>query len=765
MSWNAREQIRDGSVISSDLSNGSVTNDKIAADAVTYDNLAAGAPHLTITVAANNSSAKAKATADYVCDGTDDHVQIQAAIDAISGSTAAKGTVLLAAGSYVLGAASTRISGTGNLDSYGSYTSKLDVGSDHASFAVGDPVILTGGDNGGNTLEQHYNEAICYVVAVSGGTLGATEIELSHLQPGAYTGVTYIRPAYSIRLPRYVSLEGEGFNMTYLSMAANSNCFGIEVYGTGGDGAQQLRKFTIHGNYGNQNPTNALEASLICNCNGFDTHIRDVEIRYAYGVGLIVSQGWGFQMQGSWIENCYRGQIKAVGGRFTNVKIMAGEQSVPTIDIMPNYSSNGPWFCNCEIACDSTGTYPIRVRRSLYGVQVVGGRLMSSHATNSLIRVESVGPSAVTSGGIIVIGARLSAGNASGGSVFDSAAAITVAGLHIDGILTSSNTSVITSTSVVKCPSVNVTGSTGYVASPGRMDTLAGFYNGSGASLAASTLASAKQDASNVYAVTAASLINDPGFLGSVAETAASAANMSVQSFGPGLAYVSGGTDNKNRVIRLGDWLSVGREPLGTDCEITLQRAAPGDTVVAFYLDTAYTSINKGARKVFFVPPRKWDSVDCVLNYDGASNNYDFADGAEVAVAKVAAYIPPGKYMLEWAHLELLDGDMTGLADPGADAHINIAVGTTAPAGTDSALTGAATISNIIPVTNLTIGNDQTLSVSNTTPAIITIANETANCIYVSVGVTDAQTTGAATLDFQASLTVKLKRVDWLTWN
>jgi len=51
----------------------------------------------TVTVAANNSSAGAKAIADYICDGTEDNVQIQAALDSL-GSVGGK--VHLASGTF-----------------------------------------------------------------------------------------------------------------------------------------------------------------------------------------------------------------------------------------------------------------------------------------------------------------------------------------------------------------------------------------------------------------------------------------------------------------------------------------------------------------------------------------------------------------------------------------------------------------------------------------------------------------------------------------
>jgi len=55
-------------------------------------------PSMDINVSASNSTIKARANADYVCDGTDDHVQIQAAIDSL---TTTGGTVYLSAGDYI----------------------------------------------------------------------------------------------------------------------------------------------------------------------------------------------------------------------------------------------------------------------------------------------------------------------------------------------------------------------------------------------------------------------------------------------------------------------------------------------------------------------------------------------------------------------------------------------------------------------------------------------------------------------------------------
>jgi polygalacturonase len=63
----------------------------------------------TLTVAASDAHATVKAQADYLCDGTDDDVQIQAAIDALA---AAGGKVVLTEGTFTIGTAPVLASNT-----------------------------------------------------------------------------------------------------------------------------------------------------------------------------------------------------------------------------------------------------------------------------------------------------------------------------------------------------------------------------------------------------------------------------------------------------------------------------------------------------------------------------------------------------------------------------------------------------------------------------------------------------------------------------
>lgn len=85
---------------SGDAGNAMHDNFKILADRTSYydgEVLKIVGADIGVTVAANNSSAKDKANADYVCSGSSDEVQIQAAIDSLP---ATGGTIRLAAGQY-----------------------------------------------------------------------------------------------------------------------------------------------------------------------------------------------------------------------------------------------------------------------------------------------------------------------------------------------------------------------------------------------------------------------------------------------------------------------------------------------------------------------------------------------------------------------------------------------------------------------------------------------------------------------------------------
>lgn len=103
----------------------------------------------TFIIAASNSSPQCKARADYVCDGIDDHVEIQKAIDALSDTKKAAdgtywksisgGTVELSAGTFYLGAKLNFYDKVVNLIGTGKYSTALML-----QKGVNDDMILVG---------------------------------------------------------------------------------------------------------------------------------------------------------------------------------------------------------------------------------------------------------------------------------------------------------------------------------------------------------------------------------------------------------------------------------------------------------------------------------------------------------------------------------------------------------------------------------------------------------------------------------------------
>lgn len=81
------------------LRTGRTERGRVNADGTTTGVFAAGGSHAVLTVAASNAPARYTAIADYTCDGTDDDVQIQAAIDAATPG----GIVQLSPGNFVGG--------------------------------------------------------------------------------------------------------------------------------------------------------------------------------------------------------------------------------------------------------------------------------------------------------------------------------------------------------------------------------------------------------------------------------------------------------------------------------------------------------------------------------------------------------------------------------------------------------------------------------------------------------------------------------------
>jgi len=137
-------------------------------------------------------------------------------------------------------------------------------------------------------------------------------------------------------------------------------------------------------------------------------------------------------------------------------------------------------------------------------------------------------------------------------------------------------------------------------------------------------------------------------------------------------------------------------------------------------------------------------------------NDLDFTDGSDRGVSVKLATLADGNYLLLGARLNITDSDTTGLTDPGADEHFNIAVGTTAVGATDA--TPSGTEVNIIASTNLDIGTSKTASANNSTPAVLTGSTTS---LYLNVGVLDTQIdVGNGTAALTGTVVIVLEKID-----
>lgn len=136
-------------------------------------------------VAANDAPADVKAQADYVCDGTADDVQIQAALDALTG-----GTVLLSTGTFTLAA-----------------TATITIGANERLIGSGNATIITraaAGDNpwivlGNNTALERLKTTLVYQVT-SAAAIRAWNIDTFTMRDLVFTGGSdQLVPAISMR--------------------------------------------------------------------------------------------------------------------------------------------------------------------------------------------------------------------------------------------------------------------------------------------------------------------------------------------------------------------------------------------------------------------------------------------------------------------------------------------------------------------------------------------------------------------------------------
>ena len=341
------------------------------AESVTAYKLAAGAPYACLVVAASDAPAKAKATADYVCDGTHDEVEIQAAIDVAY--AAGGGQVQLTAGTFYLQAP------TGVDECYGTCTTVAFTdligtlsftAGDIDDVAAGDFIMLWDGDNGGNKMEANREDIILVVDSV-----GATSIDFGTAGiTNDYTTAKFVRLRFALELKDHVYIRGEGINATTLQPKAGENISGVKI-GKDTSPGKGIRDVTLHGR----------GAGTLGHCHGivkrggeYDGYFVDISVDHWMGHG-IYGLGWGYLVRGGWVEyNRWDGVVLSGYAKVQGFKMFENGYSEADANIGSNLVLRGAnnLITGCEIGQPATGAYNIEILtdgNDLSGIHIVNG--------------------------------------------------------------------------------------------------------------------------------------------------------------------------------------------------------------------------------------------------------------------------------------------------------------------------------------------------------------------------------------------------------
>lgn len=319
-----------------------------------------------ILVAANNASDKEKALADYLCDGTNDEVQIQAAIDAAN-ALPNGGRVQLSTGDFSLSvnaSSPSRITGTGNLTASVTSGDPFTLSVPDASlFSVGDCLLVSGGDDGsGNSMEELYLEQPATVVGVDAGT---DIISLAGYIATSFTGVTWTRLRWSLHLKPSVELLGYGIGVTGLSLADTQDCVMVYVDRTDATVEAQvlngrIADMSFSGRKANQTALRVGEAhGIVQSSRVKDFHIDHIAMWFCNGHGVVSLNGWGFQwFGGGWSE--YNEWAGLFLGRYGGVGRVIGVKL--TWNVGPGVTVAAPIsnIANCHLGSDQSCAIQLR---------------------------------------------------------------------------------------------------------------------------------------------------------------------------------------------------------------------------------------------------------------------------------------------------------------------------------------------------------------------------------------------------------------------
>lgn len=244
-----------------------------------------------------------------VCDGTGDQEQINDAL------TESGGHVRLSQGQFSVSPRSgeTDVTGTGDLSSADpGVLSNLSFSTGSLSdISVGDLLHITGGDYGGDTLEDREEDRLAEVDSVGGSTITLS----SRIWDGPYSNVTFHRIKPCIYMPQQRRLEGAGPIGTTkgTSIKIADGVSHASAIGNHADAiakhALQICNMEIGGNKTNTTDTHGIALNSVFK----DVHLLEVSSWNNDGYGIHISRGWGFNWRGGWAEFNTKGGIVILG--------------------------------------------------------------------------------------------------------------------------------------------------------------------------------------------------------------------------------------------------------------------------------------------------------------------------------------------------------------------------------------------------------------------------------------------------------------------
>lgn len=271
-----------------------------------------------IFVASTSATTKEKALADYLCDGTNDEVQIQAAIDDLATSG---GVVQLSSGLFIVHkpAGATDIVFEAELtDGAGQATlANLDFEIENGEGEAGDLAVgqlfrVSGGvddDGGGESVEDNHSDCIVTLKQIDGGYIIDEDFNGHDYTTNP---PTFVRMIGAIQLKGTVILRGVSIGgATKIRLANDQNCCVI----TKEDGTPSSRVFSgglenlmIDGNRDDQGDHSTTTYhpecnGVVINADSWDMHFSQISVQYCKGDGMWFCEPWGVQVYGGgWIE-------------------------------------------------------------------------------------------------------------------------------------------------------------------------------------------------------------------------------------------------------------------------------------------------------------------------------------------------------------------------------------------------------------------------------------------------------------------------------